>query len=64
MAIRMGLSPKSINRHPESEALWKSGRFSKKPTILNIDFQAIVKYYESNAPEVPIDKKNTFDAQN
>ena len=58
MAIRMGLSPKSINRHPESEALWKSGRFSKKPTILNIDFQAIVKYYESNAPEVPIDKKN------
>ena len=59
MAIRMGLSPESINRHPESEALWKSGRFPKEPTILGIDFQAIVDYYKNKAPELPTSKKNT-----
>jgi len=24
MAIRMGLSPESVNQHPEADALWKS----------------------------------------
>ena len=47
MAIRMGLSPESINRHPESEALWKSGRFPKAPTILQTDFKTIVEYYKN-----------------
>ena len=58
MAIRMGLSPESINRHPESEALWKSGRFPKAPTILQTDFKTIVEYYKNNAPEIPITQKN------
>ena len=57
MAIRMGLSPESVNRHPESEALWKSGRFPKEPTILGIDYQAIVEYYKNKAPNLPVAQK-------
>ncbi|HJN89620.1 MAG TPA: hypothetical protein QGG93_04730 [Verrucomicrobiota bacterium] len=33
MAIRMGLSPESVNQHPEADALWKSGRFMRVPLI-------------------------------
>ena len=37
MAIRMGLSPESVNKHPEAEALWKSGRFTRQPLITKAD---------------------------
>jgi len=57
MAIRLGLSPESINRHPEAEALWKSGKFSKVPTIPVADYQAIAAYYQAKAPAQPMAQK-------
>ena len=57
MAIRLGLSPESINRHPEPEALWKSGKFPKKPTIPEADYQAIAAYYQAKAPAQPVEQK-------
>ena len=57
MAIRLGLSPESINRHPEAEALWKSGKFPKEPTIPVADYQAIAAYYQAKAPAQPVAQK-------
>ena len=50
MAIRMGLSPESVNQHPEADALWKSGRFLREPLITKADYFAIVEYYKAKAP--------------
>ena len=33
MAIRMGLSPESVNQHPEADALWKIGRASGRERV-------------------------------
>ena len=57
MAIRLGLSPESINRHPEAEALWKSGKFPKEPTLPLADYQAIAAYYQAKAPAHPVAQK-------
>lgn len=57
MAIRLGLSPESINRHPEAEALWKSGKFPKEPIIQVADYQAIAAYYQAKAPAQPVAQK-------
>ena len=50
MAIRMGLSPESVNKHPEAEALWKSGRFTRQPLITKADYLAVLEYYKAKAP--------------
>ena len=57
MAIRMGLSPESINRHPEADALWKSGRFPKEPILSQADYRAIAAYYQAKAPAQPVAQK-------
>ena len=57
IAIRLGLPPKSINRHPEAEVLWKIGKFPKAPTIPVADYQAIAAYYQAKAPAQPIAQK-------
>ncbi|MDC0065657.1 VCBS repeat-containing protein [Verrucomicrobia bacterium] len=57
MAIRMGLSPESVNQHPEADALWKSGRFLREPLITKADYFAIVEYYKAKAPEEAVAQK-------
>ncbi len=57
MAIRMGLSPESVNQHPEAGALWKSGRFPREPLIAQADYFAIVEYYKARAPEEALAQK-------
>jgi len=57
MAIRLGLSPESVNQHPEAEALWKSGRFTRVPLITKPDYFAILEYYKAKAPEKELPQK-------
>jgi hypothetical protein len=57
MAIRLGLSPESVNQHPEADALWKSGRFTRVPLITKPDYFAILEYYKAKAPEEALPQK-------
>ncbi|MBM3846053.1 MAG: VCBS repeat-containing protein [Verrucomicrobia bacterium] len=54
MAIRLGLSPASVDTHPESELLKATGKFPAVPMITTEVFQSIVQFYSARAPEKPL----------
>ena len=54
MKIRMGLSPQSIEMNKESALLKATGLFPNIPMLPAADFNAIVDYFVSNAPEHPL----------
>ena len=54
MKIRMGLSPQSIEMNKESALLKATGLFPTTPMLPAADFDAIVDYFVSQAPEHPL----------
>lgn len=54
MMIRMGLSPQSVDAHPEATLLKASGRIPTAPLVPVDVFERIEAFYVGNAPELPI----------
>lgn len=54
MMIRMGLSPQSIEAHPEAALLKATGRFPSEPLVPMAVFDLIESYYTNQAPEHPV----------
>jgi hypothetical protein len=54
MKIRLGLSPESLEMSREKDLLKATGLIPDKPALPAEDFQAIVDYFVSQAPEQPL----------
>jgi len=58
MKIRLGLSPKDLEEHPEAALLKESGGFPTAPLITPEEWESIVEFYKSSAPEKPLPQKS------